>query len=181
MREFREVSIELIDESDNIRRSFSEEKLQELAASIREHGVLKPLLVRPNAERFLLIDGWRQLTAAKQAKCRTISVRVRDIDDNAAEEEMIIADLHHEDVTPLDEATELVGRPSGLPTRRYPQAIVVALALRYSWRRDNLIKLAKRLGVKLTAKDLREAEAANETEASDVVEADAIDQPEAVH
>jgi hypothetical protein len=77
--------------------------------------------------------------------------------------------------------TELVGRPSGLPTRRYPQAIVVALALRHSWRRDNLIKLAKRLGVKLTAKDLREAEAANETDASDVVEADAIDQPEAVH
>ena len=45
----------LIDQSDNIRRSFSEENLQELAASIRQHGVLKPLLVRPNAERFLLI------------------------------------------------------------------------------------------------------------------------------
>ena len=105
MREFRELSIDLIDESDNIRRSFSEEKLQELAASIREHGVLKPILVRPNADRFILIDGWRRLTAAKQTKCRTIPVRVRDIDENAAEEEMIIANLHHEDVTPLDEAT----------------------------------------------------------------------------
>ena len=48
MREFRELSIDLIDESDNIRRSFSEEKLQELAASIRQRGVLKPILVRPN-------------------------------------------------------------------------------------------------------------------------------------
>jgi ParB-like chromosome segregation protein Spo0J len=47
MREFRELSIDLIDESDNIRRSFSEEKLQELAASIRQRGVLKPILVRP--------------------------------------------------------------------------------------------------------------------------------------
>ena len=44
MREFKEVSIDLIDESDNIRRSFSEEKLQELASSIRQRGVLKPVL-----------------------------------------------------------------------------------------------------------------------------------------
>src|SRR5581483_7012842 len=86
MREFKEVSVDLIDESANIRRSFSEEKLQELAASIREHGVLKPVLVRPNGERFILIDGWRRLTAAKGAKCRTIPIRVRDIDENAAEE-----------------------------------------------------------------------------------------------
>ena len=105
MREFRELQVDLIDESDNIRRSFSEEKLQELASSIRQRGVLKPILVRPNGERFILIDGWRRLSAAKQAKCRTIPVRVRDIDENAAEEEMIIANLHHEHVTPLDEAT----------------------------------------------------------------------------
>ena len=105
MREFRELSIDLIDESDNIRRSFSEEKLQELASSIRQRGVLKPILVRPVGERFRLIDGWRRWSAAKLAECRTIPVRVRDIDENAAEEEMIIANLHHEDVTPLDEAT----------------------------------------------------------------------------
>jgi ParB/RepB/Spo0J family partition protein len=105
MREFKEVSVDLIDESDNIRRSFSEGKLQELASSIRQRGVLKPILVRPNGERFKLIDGWRRLSAAKLAECLTIPVRVRDIDENAAEEEMIIANLHHEDVTPLDEAT----------------------------------------------------------------------------
>ena len=64
MREFKEVSIDLIDESDNIRRSFSEEKLQELAASIRQRGVLKPILVRPDGERFRVIDGWRRLSAA---------------------------------------------------------------------------------------------------------------------
>ena len=44
MREYKEMSIDLIDESDNIRRSFSEEKLQELASSIRQRGVLKPIL-----------------------------------------------------------------------------------------------------------------------------------------
>jgi ParB/RepB/Spo0J family partition protein len=104
MREFRELSVDLIDESNNIRRSFSDEKLQELSASIRQHGILKPLLVRPNGERFTLIDGWRRLSAAKAIDQSTVPVRVRNIDENEAEEEMIIANLHHEDVTPLDEA-----------------------------------------------------------------------------
>lgn len=104
MREFRELSVDLIDESDNIRRSFSDEKLQELSASIRQHGILKPLLVRPNGERFTLIDGWRRLSAAKAIDQSTVPVRIRNVDENAAEEEMIIANLHHEDVTPLDEA-----------------------------------------------------------------------------
>jgi ParB/RepB/Spo0J family partition protein len=104
MREFRELSVDLIDESNNIRRTFSEERLQELSASIRQHGILKPLLVRPNGERFTLIDGWRRLSAAKAIDQSTVPVRVRNIDENAAEEEMIIANLHHEDVTPLDEA-----------------------------------------------------------------------------
>jgi hypothetical protein len=52
--------------------------------------------------------------------------------------------------------TELVGRRQGVPVRGYPQAIAVALALRHSWRREDLMKFARRLGVKLTAKDLRE-------------------------
>ena len=104
MREFRELSVDLIDESNNIRRTFSEERLQELSDSIRQHGILKPLLVRPNGERFTLIDGWRRLSAAKAIDQSTVPVRIRDIDEKAAEEEMIIANLHHEDVTPLDEA-----------------------------------------------------------------------------
>jgi hypothetical protein len=53
--------------------------------------------------------------------------------------------------------TEIVGRPQGLATRRYPQAIAVALALRHSWGREELVKFAKRFGVKLTTKDLSDA------------------------
>jgi RadC-like JAB domain len=55
-----------------------------------------------------------------------------------------------------DTFTELVGRPQELPTRRYPEAIAVALALRHSWRRDDLVKFAKRFGVKLTTRDLND-------------------------
>jgi hypothetical protein len=44
---------------------------------------------------------------------------------------------------------DLIGDPHQLPVRRYPQAVTVALALRHSWRRDDLAQFAKRLGIKL--------------------------------
>lgn len=75
--------------------------------------------------------------------------------------------------------TKLVGRPSGLPARRYPQAVVVALALRHSWRREELVKFARRLGVKLTAKDLRDTPSVDDAEGATEIDADAVDQSEA--
>jgi ParB/RepB/Spo0J family partition protein len=52
--------------------------------------------------------------------------------------------------------SELLGRPDRLPTKRYPQAIAVALALRHSWRLEDFARLAKRLGIKVTAKALND-------------------------
>lgn len=106
MREFRQLGIDTIHESpDNPRRTFTQERLEELAASIRQHGVLKPILVRPNGDDgFVLIDGARRLRAARLAKCREIPARVRDVNEETASEEALIANLHHEDVSALDEA-----------------------------------------------------------------------------
>lgn len=105
MREFRQLPIDTIHESpNNHRRTFSDATLEELAASIRVRGVLKPVLVRPNGEGFLLIDGARRLRASRLAERADIPARIRDIDDNTAAEEMLIANLHHEDVPPLEEA-----------------------------------------------------------------------------
>jgi hypothetical protein len=50
--------------------------------------------------------------------------------------------------------TELVGHPRTLPARRYPHAVAVALALRHSWQRDDLFRVAKRLGIPITVKAL---------------------------
>jgi hypothetical protein len=74
--------------------------------------------------------------------------------------------------------TELVGRPQGLASRRYPQAIAVALALRHSWRREDLVKFAKRFGVKLTTKDLSDA-ATTDTADAPAPDADATGGAEA--
>src|SRR2546427_5267671 len=62
---------------------------------------------------------------------------------------VVLDELHVDDVF-----RELVGDPCHLPTRRYPQAIAVAIALRHSWRPDDLAHLAKRLGIPLSAASL---------------------------
>ena len=87
------------------RLAFNEETLQELAASIREHGVLQPILVRPVGEnRFQLIAGERRWRASLIAGLATIPALVEEIDDDTALEISIIENLQREDISPLDEA-----------------------------------------------------------------------------
>jgi ParB family chromosome partitioning protein len=84
---------------------FDEATLEELAASIREHGVLQPILLRPIDDgRFELIAGERRWRASKIAGHPTIPALVEDIDDDTALEISIIENLQREDISPLDEA-----------------------------------------------------------------------------
>ena len=59
-----------------------------------------------------------------------------------------------EDIRPDELFLDVLGKPDRLAAKRYPQAIAVALALRHSWQRDDLLTFSKRLGVKVTSKDL---------------------------
>ena len=87
------------------RLAFDEATLQELAASIREHGVLQPILVRPlGNNRYQLIAGERRWRASKLADLETIPALVEEIDDDTALEISIIENLQREDLSPLDEA-----------------------------------------------------------------------------
>jgi ParB family chromosome partitioning protein len=100
--------------------------LDELAASIREHGVLQPILVRPleNGE-FQLIAGERRWRASKAAGLATIPALVEEIDDDTALEISIIENLQREDLSPLDEAAmyERMVRDHGYSVRRLAQKI----------------------------------------------------------
>jgi ParB family chromosome partitioning protein len=90
---------------DQPRMVFDEEALHELAASIREHGVLQPILVRPLGEnRYQLIAGERRWRASKEAGQATIPALVEEIDDDTALEISIIENLQREDLNPLEEA-----------------------------------------------------------------------------
>ena len=88
------------------RMTFDVDALHELAASIREHGVLQPILVRPlGANRYQLVAGERRWRASREAGLETIPALVEDLDDEAALEISIIENLQREDLSPLEEAT----------------------------------------------------------------------------
>jgi ParB family transcriptional regulator, chromosome partitioning protein len=84
---------------------FEEESLAELASSIREIGVLQPVLVRPSGgETFQLIAGERRWRAARRAGLATIPAIVRLTDDVSAVEQALVENLHRQDLTALEEA-----------------------------------------------------------------------------
>lgn len=99
-----EVAIALVDPSPaNPRSSLGD--LEELAASIRELGVLQPLMVRPNGDRFDLIYGHRRLAAAVLAKRKTVPVFLSlDADEARDHSRRLVENLHREDLSALDEA-----------------------------------------------------------------------------
>ena len=86
------------------RLSYDEDSLTELADSIREHGVLQPILVRPAGAQFELIAGERRWRASRMAERETIPAIVVDFDESTALEVSIIENLQREDVSPLEEA-----------------------------------------------------------------------------
>ena len=92
----------------NPRRLFDETKLTELAANIRQHGVLQPVLVRPlpggDAGFYELVAGARRYRASKLAGRETIPATVRELTDTECLELQLIENLQRADVHELDEA-----------------------------------------------------------------------------
>jgi ParB family chromosome partitioning protein len=86
------------------RRSFDEESLENLAASVAEMGVLQPLLVRRTDSGYELIAGERRLRAAKRANLATVPVVVRTPSDIGSLEEALVENLHRQDLNPMEEA-----------------------------------------------------------------------------
>ncbi len=89
------------------RRMFSEDSINELADSIRQHGILQPILVRPDKfdpDRYEIIAGERRWQAAQKAQLHEVPVLVMDISDLEAYEIALIENLQREDLDPVDEA-----------------------------------------------------------------------------
>ncbi len=86
------------------RAGFAREPLAELEASIREHGVLQPVLVRPAAGGYELIAGERRWRAATAAGLRTVPAMVRHLDDRGALEAALVENLQREDLDPIERA-----------------------------------------------------------------------------
>jgi ParB family chromosome partitioning protein len=101
----REIPLEKVQANPSQpRMTFHQETLQELAASIKEHGVLQPILVRPAGDTYEIIAGERRWRASKLAGKETIPAIVERFDDATALEIALIENLQREDLSPLDEA-----------------------------------------------------------------------------
>ena len=86
------------------RESFRPEKLRELIASIREKGVVQPILVRAKGRGYELIAGERRLRAARELRLKKIPAVIRDVRDEEMLELSLIENIQREDLTPIEEA-----------------------------------------------------------------------------
>ncbi|MGH2465449.1 MAG: ParB/RepB/Spo0J family partition protein [Candidatus Limnocylindrales bacterium] len=112
---------------DQPRITFEQSALDELTASIREHGILQPVLLRPfgGVGRYQLIAGERRWRAAKAAGLDSIPAMIEEIDDDTALEIAIIENLQREDLSPLEEATmyDRMVKDHGYSIRRLAQKL----------------------------------------------------------
>lgn len=102
----RKVPIEhVVRNPKNPRKSFSEVELQDLASSIRQHGIVQPVVVRPVANgKFEIIAGERRWRAAQLAGLADIPVISREVDDRTALELAIVENVQRSDLNPVEEA-----------------------------------------------------------------------------
>jgi ParB family chromosome partitioning protein len=104
-REVFEVRLEKIKSSkDQPRLRFNEEKLKELATSIKEKGIIQPIIVKAVEDSYQVIAGERRLRAAKLAGLEKIPVIIKEVSSNEALEIALIENIQREDLNPIEEA-----------------------------------------------------------------------------
>lgn len=86
------------------RKTFTSEKLEELTASIREKGIIQPLVVRKKSDHYELIAGERRWRAAQKAGLREVPVVIQDVSDDTALEMALIENIQREDLNAVEEA-----------------------------------------------------------------------------
>ncbi|MBO8127858.1 MAG: ParB/RepB/Spo0J family partition protein [Peptococcaceae bacterium] len=101
----REIAVdEIVPNARQARKVFDPEKLDELAASIEEHGLVQPVVVRATEEGFELISGERRWRAYKKLGKKYIPAIVREMDDLKAAAGILIENIQRENLSPLEEA-----------------------------------------------------------------------------
>jgi len=99
------LSIEAVERSpDQPRKRFDEVKLEELAASIREHGVVEPILVRRDGAGYRIVAGERRWRAAQRAGLREVPAILREASDREAFELALVENLQRADLNAIEEA-----------------------------------------------------------------------------
>ena len=104
----QEIPLHLIAPNpDQPRKHFDEEKLGELAQSIRTHGVIQPLVLNRKGDRYLIIAGERRYRASKLAGLETVPAVVKELSDREITELAIVENLQRDDLNPVEAATAI--------------------------------------------------------------------------
>ena len=111
----RDIAIDEIDPNTaQPRRDFDRESLEQLADSIREAGVLSPILVVENGMRYRIVAGERRFRASRMAGLETVPCIVRSLTNEQQMEAALIENLQRQDLNPIEEATA-IRAPLSLP------------------------------------------------------------------
>ncbi len=104
-REFLEIDVNLIDVcKTQPRKNFDQEKLAELADSIKMHGVIQPLILNKKADRYVIIAGERRYRAARLAGLTKVPAIIKDMDAGDVLQVSLIENIQREDLNPMEEA-----------------------------------------------------------------------------
>ena len=104
----QEVSVYDIDTNpDQPRKTFDEEKLKELAASIRTHGIVQPLILYRQGDRYTIVAGERRYRAARLAGLKTVPAVITDKEEHELQEVSLIENLQREDLNPVEAAAAI--------------------------------------------------------------------------
>ncbi len=101
------IELKINDVEPNInqpRKSFDDEKLEELASSIKEHGIIQPIIVTKKDDYYQIIAGERRWRASKKAGLKTIPAIVRSYDDKKTREVSLIENIQRQNLNPLETA-----------------------------------------------------------------------------
>ena len=103
-----EVNLYDIDTNPNQpRKTFDPEKLAELAASIKRHGIVQPILVKQNGARYTIVAGERRYRAARAAGLMTVPVILTDVDEDTIMEISLVENIQRENLNPIEEAAAI--------------------------------------------------------------------------
>ena len=101
-----DINLDLVDPNPyQPRKTFDDDKLQELAETIKKHGLIQPIAVRKVGGRYQIISGERRTRASRLAKCTTIKAQIYDsLDDKEMNEWALIENIQREDLNPIEVA-----------------------------------------------------------------------------
>lgn len=141
--EFQYLLLAQLKESPtNPRKRWDQEAQDELTKSVVEHGVLQPIVVRPQGKHYEIVAGSRRYRAAKAAGHDTIPSRVRNLSDDDVLEVQVIENVQREDVHPMDEAEGYhLLLKSGYKIERIAERI--GRSIKYIYDRMKLLDLTK--------------------------------------